>query len=543
MRKSLCEIATRAIKFAYLPGYDPYRDAGDEYYYDAKAGNRAVSFIQNEIRLTKGRWKGKPFRLKPWQKDLVRCLFGWKSRKTGLRRYRNVFLYVPRKNGKSQLIAAIANYLLFCDGENDAEIYIGASNRAQALTLYKMAEEMLRQNADLWKEVRPRETTKEIIANWDNSKIQAISSDALSAHGYSPSAAIIDELHAQPNGALLEALRTGMGAREQPLMFYITTADLDRESICNDELEYAKAVRDGKIIDARYFPVVFETDKEADWTDPKVWAIANPTFPDTPSLDFLSGELVAAKKSRRLEASFKRLYLNMRTASNEGWLDMDAWRMGSLEFDEDELAGKKCYAGIDLSSKSDMTTLQLLFPDDWRVVSRFYLPRQALENDKSGHYQEWADAGLLTICGEEMVDYDYIMNDYLSLRKKFDIKETAIDSWNASYFIVRLEKLHGVTLTEYRQGILSFNEPSKELEVMIKAGRIRHNSPILDWMAANVSIKEDESGNIRPVKPKRGSPLKIDGIVALIMALGLCIRDKNEEPPASVYLKRGFIEI
>lgn len=529
--------------FKFLPGYDPYRDAGNEYYYDVTAGDAAVAFIENEIKLTKGKWKGQPFLLKPWQNDLVRVLFGWKCVRTGHRRYRNVFLYVPRKNGKSQLIAAIANYLLFCDKENDAEIYIGASNRAQALTLYKMAEEMLRLNADLWSEVYPRETTKEIIANWDNSKIQAISSDALSAHGYSPSAAIIDELHAQPNGSLLEALRTGMGAREQPLMFYITTADLDRESICNDELAYAQAVRDGKVIDPLYFPVIFETDKAADWTSPKTWAKANPTFPDTPSLDFLTGEVVGAKKSKRLEASFKRLYLNMKTSSNEGWLDMDAWRIGSREFKEDDLSGKLCYAGIDLSSKSDMTTLQLLFPDTWHVISRFYLPKKALENDKSGHYQEWADAGLLTICGDDMVDYDYITADYLKLKSKFNIKDTAIDSWNASYFIVRMEKLHGITLTEYRQGILSFNEPSKEFEVMVKAGKICHNSPILDWMASNVSIKEDESGNIRPVKPKRNSPLKIDGIVAIIMALGLCLRDKNEEPPASVYLERGMIEI
>jgi phage terminase large subunit-like protein len=526
--------------FKSLPNYDPFINA-DDFYYDKEAGNMAVSFIENELKFTKGKWKGQPFILLPWQKDTIKCIFGWKHKITKLRRYRKVFLYVPRKNGKSQLVAAIADTILFCDGENDAEIYIGARDRGQALTLYKMSEGMLRLNNDLWSDVTPSETYKEIKAKWDNSKIQAISSDALSMHSTSPSVGIVDEVHAQRNGDLIEAIESGMGAREQPLMIYVTTADIDRKSICNDELEYAKNVRDGKVIDPHTLPIIYETKDNEEWDNPKVWAKSNPTYPITPNHDFLLSEVTKARVSKRKELSFKRLYLNMKTSSVDGWLNMDYWRMCVEDFEESEMVGKKCYGGIDLSSKTDLATIQLFFPESGRIISRFYLPESAIEKDKAGHYQEWIDEGYLTICGKEFIDYDYIMADLVEFYRIYQVVDTGIDTWNASYFITRVEKLHKIELTAYTQGIKSFNEPSKELETMVISKRIKHNSPVLSWNAINVSIKEDESGNIRPVKPKRNSPLKIDGIVALIMAIGLWTVDKQEEPDESVYLKRDMI--
>ena len=527
-------------KFKYIPGYDPYRDAGKLYYYDAKAANKRVAFIEKELKFTKGKWKGDPFILSNWQRDCIKCLFGWKNKETGLRRYRKTFWYVPRKNGKSETIAAIANTILFCDGENDAEIYIGARERGQATTLFKMCEGMLQQNDSLWAEVTPRETTKEVKANWDNSKIQAISSDALSAHSTSPLVAIIDELHAQRDDKLIEALKTGMGAREQPLMIYITTADIDRDSICNEELEYAKGVRDGTIYDPQYLPVIYEATADMQWDIEKTWIAVNPNYPITPSKAHLEAEVLEARLSKRKELSFKRLYLNMKTASIDGWLNMDYWRMCAEKFEESELAGQKCYAGVDLSAKTDLTTIQLFFPEHGHIISRFYLPSSAIEKDKSGHYEEWNESGFLTICGNEFIDYDFIMRDLVEFYSKYQVIDTAIDEWNASYFITRIEKIHGIELTGYVQGMKSFNEPSKELETMIISKRIKHNNPILTWNAINVSIKEDESGNIRPVKPKRDSPLKIDGIVALIMAIGLWTVDKQENTE-STYENKDLI--
>jgi phage terminase large subunit-like protein len=233
----------------------------------------------------------------------------------------------------------------------------------------------------------------------------------------------------------------------------------------------------------------------------------------------------------------------MKTASVDGWLNMDFWRMCAEDFTEDSLIGQKCYGGIDLSSKADLTTIQLFFPETGHVVSRFYLPVDAIENDVTGHYEEWAEEEKLTLCGKQFIDYDYLMNDYMELSKKFNIIDTGIDTWNASYFITRMEKIHGVQLTSYTQGMRSFNEPSKELETMVMSKRIKHNSPVLSWNAINVSVKEDESGNIRPVKPKRLSPLKIDGIVALIMAIGLWVIDRQDGDANSFLNDEGIDDL
>lgn len=517
--------------FSLIPGYDPYINSED-YYFDERAALAAVAFIENELTLTKGKWKGQPFILAGWQRAAIMCLFGWKHKKTHLRRYRKMFCYIPRKNGKSQFVAAIANTILFCDGENDGEIYIGARDRGQALTLYKMCEQMMRHNEWLWEQVQPKETSKEIIMadENNNTKIQAISSDALSAHGLSPSVGIVDELHAQRNGALIEALETGMGAREQPLMIFITTADIDRPSVCNEELEYAKDIRDGKIANPQYLPIIFESSPDDPWDDPETWAKVNPTYPITPSHDFLSSEVMRAKSSKRKELSFKRLFLNMKTASIDGWLNMDFWHACKVDFNEDSLIKQDCYAGLDLSAKLDLTTIQLFFPDTGHIISRFYLPKDTIAKDPTGHYEEWAEEGFLTICGKEFIDYGQIIEELAELHQKYNIKETAIDTWNATLFESTFKEKHGISLTAYTQSMKFFNEPSKELEAMILSNRIKHNNPVLTWNATNVTIIEDASGNIRPDKPKRASALKIDGIVALIMAIGLWIGDgKNTQ--------------
>ena len=518
--------------FPNLPNYDPYEDAGDIYYYCDKTADKYVNFIKQEIKFTKDKWKGKPFIPAPFQEDLLRCLFGWLRKSDGLRRYSTLFLYIPRKNGKSELIAAIAVAIMFLDNVNDGEIYIGARDRGQALTLYNMARSMVHQNPSLSNEVTPYATTKELRADWDSTKIQAISSDALSIHSLSPSVGIIDEVHAQPNGDLIDALETGMGAREQPLMIYITTADIDRPSVCNEELEYAEGVRDRKFIDPRYLPIIYQTPKDADWRNEEVWKAVNPNYPVTPSKDFMEKAVKKASKSLRKLSSFKRYNLNMKTNNLEGWLDMDDWKAGHEEYEEEELYGMECFAGIDLSSTRDMTNLSLLF-DNGRTIARFYVSKYSVENDKTGHYEEWVEEGLLVIAGDKSIDYEYLKSDLLKLRDLVTIRQVAYDPYNATQLSKRLEEEYDFEMVKFGQGIASINEPAKAFEVDVVEGNLKHNNEVLDWQASNVMIYTDANQNIKPMKPNKDSPLKIDGIVSLVMCRGLRILYELEN--GSVY--------
>jgi phage terminase large subunit-like protein len=534
-------------KFSCLKkiGYDPYLNS-DGYYYDEESAQRAIDFFKNELRFTKGKYKGKPFIPGPWQDDFIRCIFGWRRKSDGLRRYRDVFLYVPRKAGKSQLISGVALYCFFCDGENDAEVYIGARDREQAKTLYKMCKSMVVQNETLKDDVTIYATSNEIKASWDDSIVKAISGDALSQHSLSPSVGIIDELHAQRNGDLVEAIETGMGEREQPLFVKITTADIDRTSLCNDELDLAKSIRDGKIINARYLPVIYETDKKENWRDPKVWKRVNPTFPITPTEDYMKSQAAKAEYSLSALASFKRLHLNMKTSSLEGWINMDYWRIGSEKFKEDELRGQECYAAFDLGSKIDLCAVVLFFPDIMKLVCRFYCPKTAIENDKTGHYQEWCELGELKESGEERTDYRHIHNDLLAFDKEFVVKKVAFDPHNANILVGQMEE-EGFEerLVEFTQTYRNFTDPAKEFESLILDKKLKHNSRVLDWMAANVTIREGPSGDVMPQKPKRNSPLKIDGIPAAIMAVGLWMRDRDENDIAKgqlVYDLEDYLE-
>lgn len=526
--------------------YDPYRDAGLKFYYDAEAADRKVAFFKEQLTLTKGEWKGKPFEPFPWAEDIIRAIFGWKETATGKRRYRTVFIYVPRKNAKSELVAGLADCIFFTDGEPDNELAIAAKTSKQALTLYQMSLNMMLQNEEMEDDVTAMESTKTIKAHWDNTKMHVVSADGDTSHGLSCGFVAIDELHVHPNDKVIEALETGMGARSEPLIVYLTTADLDRDSVCNDEKKYAEEVRDGLVDDPRYLPAIFECQPDEDWEDPEVWAKYNPSYPVTPSFDFLQDKWRKAKHRKSKEISFKRMYLNMRVSSVQGWLEKDLWDLGKTAFDEERLLGQTCFGALDLASKKDIAGFSLFFPDTGHTIQRYYVTKDAVEDDKVGRFAEWVEQGHMIIAGKKRMDFSKIFNDYVAMAGKYKILETAFDPWNAHQFSTDLEKkinpLTGAPfeLVEFRQGFQSYNEPSKEFEVMVSEGMIKHDSPVLDWMADNVCIEIDKNENIRPVKPKRGSRLKIDGIVMIVMALGLSMV-YDYELTESVYEERDMI--
>jgi phage terminase large subunit-like protein len=504
-----------------IAGYDPVATAGD-CTYDAEAADKAVAFFHRVLVFVKGLKAKEPFRLEPWQADIVRTIFGWK-RPDGSRRYRQVFIEVPRKNGKTTLLAGLANYLLFCDAEAGAECYCAAGDRDQASLAWNSAAAMVR-NSSLSKRCKVRDSTKRII--YDGSFLRAIAANEGGAHGFDVHFAVCDELHVWPDRSMYDVLHTGTGARLQPLEVYITTAGWDRNSICWEVLTTARQVRDQQIDDNAFLPVIYEATEDEDWTDPAVWRKANPNLGVSVTEDFLARECKKAQDNPAYENTFRRLYLNQWTSQESRWLQMEKWR--DCEVIPGDIGdGAQVFGGLDLSSVVDVTAWMIAQRVDngWKLRGHYFIPegrmREAEKRDRVP-YSQWVKAGWVTATPGEAIDYSYVHDRILADAKRYNFGVIGYDPWNAEPTRIFLEN-EGLTMLIMRQGAKSMNLPCKELERAILEGVLDHgNDPVLAWMAENVQVKTDENGNIRPVKPDHaGSAKRIDGIVAGIMALGV----------------------
>jgi len=523
-----------------VPGYDPFATADDGYSFDAEEADRACDFFSRCLCHVKGvRFAGRPFDLEPWQRAIVGNLFGWRGI-DGNRRYRETFIFVPRKNGKSALAAGIALRVLFADGEPGAEIYVAAADRDQAGIVFDLAKQQVA--ADDLLASQARCYRKSIVRG--ASTFKPVSSDVAGKHGYNAHCAIIDELHALPNGELVDVLQTSMGTRTQPLTVFITTSDFERPgSICNEKHEYASKVRDGVIDDPRFLPVIYEASRDADWSSPSTWHAANPNLGVSITEEFLDRECRKAQESPRYENTFKRLYLNIRTEQDVRFLSLEKWDAAGDPFDESDMDGRECVAGLDLASTTDIAALVLLFHDDdggYHVISRFWVPQDGiLKRSKKDRvpYDRWRDDGLLRATAGNVIDYEVIRADIRALGERFNIREIAIDRWNATGLATQLEG-DGFAPVLFGQGFASMSAPTKEFEKLVLGEQLRHGGhAVLRWMASNVAVDEDAAGNLKPSKKR--SAEKIDGIVAAVMALGRWIAGPRD--PRTVYDTRGVL--
>lgn len=539
-----------------IPGYDPVATCGDAWF-EPGAAQRALDFFQHEtdgcLRHVEGALAGQLFRLEPWQQAIVANLFGWvRTDDHGrvVRRYREAFIYVPRKNGKTPVAAAICNYVLFCDGEPGAQISSFAADTDQASLLYRHAKGMVEQEPELASRAKIYKGFghRSIVLSEDEGSVYRVhAADAAGAHGGNPHLVIVDELHAQPNRELIDVLQTSFASvnRAQPLFICITTADFERESICNEKHDYAGKVRDGIIDNPAFLPVIYEAKDEEDWTAPEVWAKANPNLGVSVSLDYLRGECQRAIESSAYRNTFKRLHLNIRTKSDVVWLRLEKWdACGTLPVDPKQLARRPCFGGLDLSTTTDISALELVFPEGegFLVLSYFWVPREnaALREHRDRvPYTQWIRDGFIKATEGDVVDYDVIRTDINALAKQFNLKKLAIDRWNATQLAVQLGG-DGITVELFGQGFASMNAPAKLLENLVTAGRLAHGgNPVLRWMASNVIVETDAAGNIKPSKKK--SRERIDGMVALVMGLGAATSTITSE---SVYRKgRGLVII
>jgi phage terminase large subunit-like protein len=525
-------------------------------HFDREAAEKACAFFSKYLRHTKGRWGpsggrlGQPFELFPWQREVVSKLFGT-LRADGSRQYRNVYVEIPKKNGKSELAAGIALKLLFADGEAGADIFSAAADRDQAAIVFNVAAEMVEQSSALSKKCKIIHSTKRIVHNTNGGVYRVLSAEVKTKHGFNTHGVIFDELHAQPSRDLYDVLTKGAGdARRQPVFFMITTAGYDRHSICWEVHEYARQVKAGIIKDPSFLPILYGAPEEADWRDPKVWAACNPSM----DVHFASGggilktEDIAdackrAQESPAEENTFRRLRLNQWVKQESRYLPMVAWDACGEPFDAAPLLRRPCYAGLDLASSIDVAALLLVFGDPdglIRVLCRFWVPEDGIEKrsrtDKVP-YDQWARDGFIKATPGNVIDYSVIRHDLNELSKVYAIQEVAFDRWGAVQISQDLID-DGFTMVDFGQGYKSMSPPTKELLKQVLAGKLRHGGhPVLRWMADNTVVVSDPAENVKPDKSK--STERIDGVVALIMALDRLTR---KEGP-SIYESRGVVSI
>lgn len=502
-----------------IPGYDSEATADPTDYFDPEAASLAISFFPEVLQFIEGERAGEPFELESWQQAIVAALFGWK-RADGTRRYRETLIYVPRKNGKSPFCAGLTLLVAFTDGEPGGQLYSAAADREQSALIYRHMAGMIEREPMMASRCRVYRSFKSVEFP-DNTIYKALSSDANTKHGLGASFVVVDELHAHKDDELVQVLLTSTAARRQPLIIYITTADYDRPSICNSKHAYASKVRDGEIQDRAFLPVIYEAGPDDDWTDPAVWAKANPNLGISVSLEYLERECERAKNEPSYTNTFRRLHLNQKTSTASLWIPLEAWDACKRALPD--LTGRECYAGLDLSTTTDISAFVLAFPPlsseepTW-LLPFFWIPEAKLQDRRDRvPYPLWARQGLVTVTPGNVVDYDRIRADINALAGQFAIREVRYDSWNATQLATQLDG-DGFTLTQVRQGFPSLNEPSKELERRVMGGTLGHDgNPVLRWMIGHTAIESDAAGNIKPSKKK--STQRIDGTVATVMAV------------------------
>ena len=515
--------------------------------FDEGKAKRTVDFI-NCLKHTKGKWRGQPFELLPWQETVIRDVFGT-VKENGYRQYNTAYVEIPKKNGKSELAAGVALYMTCGDNEWGAEVYGCASDRQQASIVFDVAVDMVEQCPALKKRIKPVMSVKRLVYKPTNSFYQVLSAEAYTKHGLNVHAVIFDELHSQPNRELFDVMTKGSGdARTQPLFFLITTAGTDRHSVCFEQHQKAEDILQGRKIDPTFYPVIYGASDDADWSSEDVWRKANPSLGHTIDIEKVRNAYLSAKDNPAEENIFRQLRLNQWVKQSTRWMQMEKWDACAFPVDEREVLGRECYGGLDLSSSIDITAFVLVFPprndtEKYIFLPYFWIPEEnMIRRVRRDHvpYDVWEKQGFLQTTEGDVIHYGFIENFIDGLGKKFHIKEIAFDRWGAVQMVQNLEGL-GFTVVPFGQGFKDMSPPTKRLMELVLEKNIAHGGhPVLRWMMDNIFVRTDPAGNIKPDKEK--STEKIDGAVATIMGLDRAIRNSGIST-GSVYDERGILTI
>ena len=494
----------------------------DDLVFNERKAHRAVSFIE-KLPHTKGEWarKRKLLKLEPWQKFIVCNLFGWY--KDGIRRFSEVYCEIPRKNGKSMLAAGIGLYMFVEDGEFGAEVYSGATTEKQAMEVFRPMHQMVKRTDHLRQHYDITAGAKTMYITSNGSRCEPIVGNP--GDGASPSLAIVDEFHEHKNDDLFDTMQTGMGAREQPIMFSITTAGVNLSGPCYEKRQDVVSILERTVDDDAIFGIIYTVDEGDEWDSEESLIKANPNWGVSKNPIIILRELQAARRSASKQNTFKTRHLDVWCGAKTAWLNMLEWhRAQNKALKLEDFAGRIAFLSVDLAKKRDVAAIGILIPDGRDANGRqkfvtfqdFFAPSEEAEiNDK---YRQYAAEGWLTLTPGSATDYGMIEERIMWLASHLDVRDVAFDQWQAQYLAQRL-MAQGLPMHEFPHQVRTMSDPMKEVDAVLGDKRLAHNgNKMMTWMAGNTVARPDEKENIYPTKS--GKANRIDGVVALIMAMG-----------------------
>lgn len=522
-----CSLVKKACE-RQLDDLDRYED-GKRFIYDAEAGDRICWFIEH-LTHVKGELAGKEIKLEPWQVFILHTVFSWKTTE-GIRRFRRVYIEVPRGNGKSSLSSGVALYCLCGDREPGAEVYSFATTRDQAKIVFGDAKEMARQNPKLKRAFDLQVLATSLYVPKTNSYFQAKSAEGSTLDGLNTHLAVIDELHAHKTRAVYDVVETSLGKRRNSLMWVITTAGFDTAGICYEVRSFVKQILNKEAQDESQFGIIYGLDEGDDWTSEEALQKANPNWGVSVRPEIITSLQAKAIARPSAANNFKTKHLDVWCSAASSWMDMPAWNMCRRSIALSDFEGFDCYMGLDLGAKNDLTAKVLVFPVEengrlnYYVFGTYYAPRAALLKSGNSQYDGWETLGYLKATEGAVTDFNQIEADILEDCSRFRVKSVAYDPWQATQLATRLSD-NDVPMVEYRNTVQNMSDPMKWLEALVQDKRLIHEGdPALTWMMGNVVAKRDFKDNVFPRKEVCEN--KIDGAVALIMALGLCVNEEN----------------
>lgn len=527
-RVPACDLVKKACQ-RQLNDLIRYGD-GHKFIFDSASGDRICWFIEH-LTHVKGELAGKEIKLEPWQVFILHTVFSWKT-SAGTRRFRRVYIEVPRGNGKSSLSSGVALFCLCADREPGAEVYSFATTRDQAKIVFGDAKEMAKQNSKLRNAFNLQTLANALYVPKTNSYFQAKSAEGSTLDGLNTHLAVIDELHAHKTRAVYDVVETSLGKRRNSLMWVITTAGFDTAGVCYEVRSFVRQVLNREVEDESQFGIIYGLDEGDDWTSEAALQKANPNWGVSVRPEIIKSLQSKAIARPSAANNFKTKHLNVWCSAASSWMDMIAWNSCEAGITLDDFEGCECYMGLDLGAKNDLTAKVLVFPREneagrriYYVFGQYYAPRAALLKSGNSQYDGWETLGYLRVSDGAVTDFDQIEEEILEDCRRFQVAAVAYDPWQATQLAGRLSD-KDIPMVEYRNTVQNMSDPMKWLEALVQDRRIAHDGdPALAWMMGNVVAKRDFKDNIFPRKEVYEN--KIDGAVALIMALGMCVNEET----------------
>lgn len=478
---------------------------------------------------------GELFVLEPWQCFVITTVFGWRRKDTGGRRFKRAYIEVPRGNGKSALSSGIGLYCMSSDGEQGADVFSAATTREQSKVVWEAAKQMMQKRPDFANKIGVQTSQYSIFKPRTHSKFMALSREANNQDGLNVHCAVIDELHAHKTRDTYDVIETATSKRESSLIWVITTAGSDTAGICYEVRGYIKKVLEG-LVDDSQFGIIYTIDEDDDWQNPASWQKANPNWNVSVTPDTFSSLAFKAMQTPSAQNNFKTKHLNVWVNADDAAFDLAAWdRCADLMLKPDDFKGQECFVGLDLASKIDIAAKSRIFtkvidgkPHYFLFVDS-YLPEVAITDGRNSQYSGWELEGWLATTPGDVLDYAYVKDAILADHRDFKVREVAYDPWQATQLAQELQAV-GLTCVEMRPSVMNFSAPMKELDALMREGRLHHNgNPVMRWMVSNTVCHYDAKDNVYPRKERNEN--KIDGVVSSLMALGRAMVAGPPKPP------------